>query len=282
MLKLALYIVLILIKSEIISSKILFRLINKFRFKYPTIANKIPFFNKFVDMNREKFEASMQVGMETSTKNVEQAHPRWSSIWDQGLSQGELFDASTSSPALIKEIQDGRIPNGKALVPGCGRGYDLLALASDKRTVIGLELADQAVNAAKEFTSSSNNKFKDKITVQTGNFFDLPIDNDNKFDFIYDYTFLCALDPSIRQDWAKKMSELVKPGGILMTLIFPICEKESGPPFKVSLEVYKDLLVNNGFKQLQLDMLPSELCHPGRDGTGPFGGNSGIGRWEKS
>lgn len=232
-------------------------------------------------MNREKFESSMQVGVETSSKDVEQAHPRWSSIWDQGLSKGELFDASESSPALVKEIQDGRVPDGKALVPGCGRGYDLLALVSDKRTVLGLELADQAVKAATEYISSSNNEYKDNAIVQSGNFFDLPIDNDSKFDFIYDYTFLCALDPSIRPEWAKKMSELVKPGGVLMTLIFPICEKESGPPFKVSLKLYKDLLISNGFKELQLDMLPTELCHPGRDGTGPFGGNSGIGRWEK-
>jgi hypothetical protein len=27
---------------------------------------------------------------------------------------------------------------GRALVPGCGRGYDVVALASAKRTVIGL------------------------------------------------------------------------------------------------------------------------------------------------
>lgn len=42
-----------------------------------------------------------------------------------------------SSPALLKLIAEGKIPNGRALVPGCGRGYDVVALASDKRIATG-------------------------------------------------------------------------------------------------------------------------------------------------
>jgi hypothetical protein len=111
-------------------------------------------------------------------------------------------------------------------------------------------------------------------------FFDLPSDTDEaKFDFIYDYTFLCALDPSIRTLWASKMADLIKPGGELLTLIFPISEiKEGGPPFKVSLEAVKNLLTPVGFESFQLELLPSDLCHEGRDGiavgidniTGPY------------
>lgn len=108
------------------------------------------------------------------------------------------------------------------------------------------------------------------------NFFDIkPESIEEKFDFVYDYTFLCALDPSIRVDWAKQMSEIIKPNGLLVTLIYPILEKEGGPPFKVSLELIKSLLEPVGFEQLELAMLPPELCHPGREQT------SGIGRWKK-
>lgn len=42
-----------------------------------------------------------------------------------------------SSPALLKLIAEGKIPNGRALVPGCGRGYDVVALASQKRIATG-------------------------------------------------------------------------------------------------------------------------------------------------
>jgi Thiopurine S-methyltransferase (TPMT) len=43
-----------------------------------------------------------------------------------------------SSPALLKLIAEGKIPNGRALIPGCGRGYDVLALASENRIATGI------------------------------------------------------------------------------------------------------------------------------------------------
>jgi methyl halide transferase len=42
-----------------------------------------------------------------------------------------------SSPALLKLIAEGKIPNGRALIPGCGRGYDVVALASENRIATG-------------------------------------------------------------------------------------------------------------------------------------------------
>lgn len=39
----------------------------------------------------------------------------------------------------------------------------------------------------------------------------------------------CALPPSLRERWAAKMKELLRPGGLLLTLIFPICDKVSQP-----------------------------------------------------
>jgi hypothetical protein len=107
----------------------------------------------------------------------------------------------------------------------------------------------------------------------------LPTDPTSKFNFIYDYTFLCALDPSIRGQWAAKMADLITPGGQLLTLIYPICDKVDGPPFAVNLDLIRQLLEPVGFECIELDMLPTELCHPGRDGTGPGGAKSGTGRW---
>ena len=109
-------------------------------------------------------------------------------------------------------------------------------------------------------------------------FFDLPTDSDSDlFDFIYDYTFFCALHPSLRGAWAEKMFNLLKPGGILCTLIYPIMPRDGGPPFEVSTELYQQYLVNEqNFVELQLETLPDELCHPGREG-----GKTAIGLWKK-
>ena len=214
----------------------------------------------------------------------ERCHPRWQSMWNQGISVGQAFDTGTPSPALIRELKDGRVPLGRALIPGCGRGYDVYALAAPGREAFGYELAEDAVKATADCPTKGDCLAMENAKFRKGNFFDL--DELDKFDFIYDYTFLCALDPSVRVDWARKMSALLVPGGILMTLIFPIIDvKEGGPPFKVSLQLLEDLLVPQGFKKLECQLLPPELCHPGRgDGRsdGPVtGAVSGIGRWEK-
>lgn len=80
----------------------------------------------------------------------ELTHPRWTEIWDKGLEPGELFDANSITPLLGNLIKDGKIPNGRALVPGCGRGYDVTALATKDRYVLGLDIAENAVKAAKQ------------------------------------------------------------------------------------------------------------------------------------
>ena len=220
-------------------------------------------------------------------------HTRWTEMWEAGIAPGEKFDTQSPSPLLAKFIKEDRIPNGRALVPGCGRGYDVTALAAPGRYVLGLDIAEKAVEAARDrrdALSEDQCASKENADFQTTSFFDLDVSDPNsKFDFIYDYTFLCALDPSIRTLWAEQMARLTKPNGELLTLIFPIRPPdEAGPPFQVSLELYKELLLPVGFECLELELLPSELCHTGRDGTEvtydgkpKVFGTSGIGHWRK-
>lgn len=200
-------------------------------------------------------------------------------MWDAGISPGASFDMNSPTPALVNLLASDLIPEGRALVPGCGRGYDAVVLASPNREVFGLDIAAPAVAAANEYLASSDSSYKDKVHFVQASFFDLPSDPSNQFDFIYDYTFLCALDLEIRGQWAQKMAELVKPGGVLVTLIYPICDKPDGPPFKVSTEVVRDLLEPVGFERTILEMLPPGLSHKGRDGTGAWGALSALGRW---
>eukprot|EP01036_Dinobryon_divergens_P046236 gene46236-61830_t len=209
----------------------------------------------------------------------EKANPRWDSLWRAGLKIGDHFDRGETSPVLKKLIQEGQITNGRALVPGCGRGYDVLDLASESRYTVGADLSQVAVDSAYEFYRSlpvDQRPSESWLSFKACNFFEISSDESEKFDFIYDYTFLCALDPSIRHEWASKMADLVRPGGELLTLIFPIHDVEGGPPFKVSLDIVRDLLLPVGFEQLQLEMLPDELCHPDRINR------SGIGRWSRT
>eukprot|EP00929_Paragymnodinium_shiwhaense_P119144 TRINITY_DN9101_c0_g1_i2.p3 TRINITY_DN9101_c0_g1~~TRINITY_DN9101_c0_g1_i2.p3 ORF type:complete len:110 (+),score=18.13 TRINITY_DN9101_c0_g1_i2:490-819(+) len=92
---------------------------------------------------------------------------------------------------------------------------------------------------------------------------------DEPFDLGYDYTFLCALNPSMREDWAAAWSKLIREGGELVTLIFPVSDKVGGPPFKVSPELYKELLEPVGFVHVGDGprKLPDEECAPMREGA---------------
>ena len=218
-----------------------------------------------------------------NVKDVPHASPSWDETWKRGngLQKGEMFDTGTPSPALVREIESGRVPEGAALVPGCGRGYDVVALSSPTRVATGVELSRTAVEAARAYAEECGSP--ENARFEEGNFFELR----GSYDFVYDYTFLCALDPSVRKDWASQMSALVKPGGLLMTLIFPINEerpRDQGPPFPVTLALLEQLLAPVGFEKLQLEMLPSDLCHPNRDGKpgGRIQAASGIGRWRRT
>jgi SAM-dependent methyltransferase len=219
-------------------------------------------------------------------QSLKLCNPMWTELWNEGISPGEAFDMNSVSPLLSVYIQKGLVPPGRALVPGCGRGYDVTALATTDRYVIGLDIADKAIEAAKERLESLSEDMcacKGNSDFQTYSFFEVDATDPNyKFDFIYDYTFLCALDPSVRNYWAEQMARLVKPGGVLLTLIYPIRPPDDkGPPFSVSLELLRELLQPVGFECLELDMLPAQLCHEGRDGSEEGRGTSGIGRWKR-
>ena len=98
---------------------------------------------------------------------------------------------------------------------------------------------------------------------------------DQQFDFAYDYTFLCALNPNQRDLWAKKYSEVLKPNGRLVTVVFPIGSHEfikddGGPPYVMSVGLVENLLSPHGFKKIfELELGHGE-AHPGREGKTTF------------
>lgn len=168
----------------------------------------------------------------------------------------------------------------KALVPGCGRGYDVLSLASLGYDTFGLDGSENAILAARkleaEEISCESDAYrlrdplvgKGKIQFIVGDFFHedfltaitstttthgdsndtVPPTTEEKFDLIFDYTFLCALPRELRPAWARRMSELLAPDGFLVCLEWPLQKspKEGGPPHGLSAELYEELLRKPG------------------------------------
>jgi SAM-dependent methyltransferase len=134
------------------------------------------------------------------------------------------------------------------MVPGCGRGFDTIYLASALGwdTVLGYDVSATAVNAANEFLKSKDipPSVAAKIKFQNGDFFKLDLPEEEKLDLIYDYTFFVAIPPHMRSDWGAQMQKIIKPGGHLITLMFPhVPERyELGPPFWASFDDYVEVL----------------------------------------
>ncbi|KAL6769479.1 hypothetical protein ACKKBG_A31170 [Auxenochlorella protothecoides x Auxenochlorella symbiontica] len=80
-------------------------------------------------------------------------------------------------------------------------------------------------------------------------------------------TFLCAMHPTMREDWAKAWHGHLSPGGKLITLIFPINPAaDPGPPWYIHADMCKELLIPAGFELETLEKVPDELSLKGREG----------------
>ncbi|CAG8571883.1 3983_t:CDS:2 [Ambispora gerdemannii] len=158
----------------------------------------------------------------------------WKSFWQDEMTP---WDKGGVSPALIELVVEKgfKLPDGRGLVPGCGRGYDVFYLANERRHILGLDLSEVAIELCKQRKKELGIN-SSIVDFQTGDFFTFEIPKGG-FQIVYDYTFLCALDPSIRPEWANRTAELISPGGILIALMYPLNEREDGPPFTLSKQM---------------------------------------------
>ena len=49
----------------------------------------------------------------------------------------------------------------------------------------------------------------------------------------------------MRPAWGKRMAEIIKPGGVLVALMFPLNDQRTQPPHTVSVPLFHELLDEN-------------------------------------
>jgi SAM-dependent methyltransferase len=152
------------------------------------------------------------------------------------------------------------VPAGRVLVPGCGTGYDLGSLARADREVVGIDLSE---NARAAFIDAHPG-LPGTVVYEVADFFSyVPAAG---FDFVWDYTFFCALDPDQRGAWSEAMKRLVNPSGMLATLLFPYEDPISdrqGPPWPINTDLVRSYL-DEAFEELEAADV--ERTHAGREG----------------
>lgn len=60
------------------------------------------------------------------------------------------------------------------------------------------------------------------LCSEAADFFSFPLPSNQPFSFAFDYTFFCAIPPSLRAKWGQRYGEVVRPGGLLVALAFPL------------------------------------------------------------
>lgn len=121
----------------------------------------------------------------------------------------------------------------RILIPGCGNAYEAEYLFKQGfKNVFILDIAPEAVKSFKKRVPDFP-----KSHIILADFFEL---NDT-WDLIVEQTFFCALNPSLREKYVKKMYELLAPNGKLAGLLFNCELNKDQPPFGGFKDEYEKL-----------------------------------------
>jgi SAM-dependent methyltransferase len=155
----------------------------------------------------------------------------WQARYDEGTTG---WDRGGSSPALLTWLRTGALRPCRILVPGCGRGHEVLALAEAGFEVTGIDYAPAAVQAVRDALAAHGLS----ATIQQADLFDYQ--PERPFDAIYEQTCLCALTPARWGCYEKRLAKWLAPGGQLFAA-FMQTASETGPPFACRPEAMREL-----------------------------------------
>ncbi len=184
--------------------------------------------------------------------NWEQQYQSRDTPWDKGAPSPPLVDWLTRSTLL-----------GDILVPGCGLGHDVRALAGagGEARVTGLDFSPAAIQAAQAIAPAGGE------TYRVADLFDLPAGLRGAFDWVVEHTCFCAIDPDRRTDYVEAVHSALRPDGRLLAIFYLYPhergEERTGPPFETSLAEL-DTLFSSRFEKLD-EYLPKH-AYPGREG----------------
>lgn len=186
--------------------------------------------------------------------------------WEQRYRTGDTpWEKGAPAPPLVEWLQSRGPMRGNVLVPGCGSGHDVRAIAKaypDAR-VVGLDVAVGALDRARQFPLSGQE------TYQLADFLDLPIALTNRFEWVFEHTCFCAIQPRRRPDYVRQVIRALRAEGALLAIFFlnPWDPGEApeggGPPFPVTrLEL--DNFFGSHFDLVE--ELTPRTAYPGREG----------------
>jgi len=156
------------------------------------------------------------------------------SYWTDRYNHNQLgWDIGYPSPPITQFMDQVEDKGKRILIPGCGNAYEAIYLWNNGFQ--NVYILDYSPVPLQKFAEQYP-EFPKKQLLNI-DFFDA----EGEYDLIIEQTFFCALNPDLRQKYAKKMVELLKPNGNLVGVLFNIPLNDNRPPFGGNKKEYEKL-----------------------------------------
>ncbi|WP_448520470.1 methyltransferase domain-containing protein [Rhodoflexus sp.] len=163
-----------------------------------------------------------------TTLNLDKSY--WSSRYRACETGWDIGRISTPLKEYIDQLPEAA-KSSRILIPGAGNAYEAEYLWQQGFSNVFV------VDIAAEPLTNLRNRIPDFPENQLieADFFTLR----GNFDWVIEQTFFCALHPTLRADYARKMHELIVPGGKLAGVLFNAPMNSDRPPFGGHAEEYR-------------------------------------------
>jgi SAM-dependent methyltransferase len=195
-------------------------------------------------------------------KETDSAQP---DFWSKRYAGGRTPWQLQSVPAILRVFVRSLPIGSDVLIPGCGEDYqtiDTFRRAGHRITAI--DFSPVAIDHTRKMLPD----LRDRIIL--ADFFSYNFGN-TQFDVIYERTFLCSLPPRLWNDYAHRVAQLLRPGGILAGFFF-YGEESDPPPYPLTEQAASKIL------GASFDLLKSE---PVTDSLPVFAGKEKWHEWRR-
>ncbi|MGD0260484.1 MAG: methyltransferase domain-containing protein [Verrucomicrobiota bacterium] len=158
--------------------------------------------------------------------NTPPLHHSNSSYWESRYQSRDMpWEKGAPSPGLVDFLAaHPELPRATICVPGCGTGHDVRAWAQAGFQAFGCDIAPSAIRLANRRTRSA----RLPAQFQVADF--LQAAPPFLFDWVFEHTLFCAIQPRERDDYVRALLRWLKPTGQYLAVNYLIPDHD-GPPF---------------------------------------------------
>ncbi|MCX8086799.1 MAG: TPMT family class I SAM-dependent methyltransferase [Rhodocyclaceae bacterium] len=164
-------------------------------------------------------------------------------FWQARFIEGQMpWDRGAPNPQLIAWLEAGAFAAGsRVLVPGCGQGWEVVALAAAGMHVTGIDFAPAALALCRGHLEAAG------LHAELVGADVLHWQPEAPADAVFEQTCLCALYPDYWVRYADQLHRWLKPGGRLFALFMQAPRASAaegfieGPPYHCDIHAMRAL-----------------------------------------